>query len=390
VGGQVVSGSLTDLASYAITVGSGGAQTVAGTASSIGSAVTASGGAGSVYAANVGGAGAGGSASGYTGGAGLVNSITNTAVTYGAGGTANNPVVGSANRGNGGGGAYATSTTYNNGASGGSGIVVVAYAGSSVLTTGGTATVITSGPMAGMVVVTFNASGALGLTSINTTLLGSISGPGSLTTNATGGKINLMGTNTYAGTTTLSGGTLGIYNMSAISAGALTAANNTTLLLGRTITGLSNNITLNGAVTVAYDANVEYLVVAGGGGGAGAYDSGPGAGGGAGGLLAGMQSLSDATYAVTVGAGGAAGPSTGSGGSGLNSSIGTVLTAIGGGGGAQRTNGWWQWRRRKYFVWWLWWWQWLRYNWAGHQRRRQHNHWACRWWWRCRWGRCNR
>ena len=123
--------------------------------------------------------------------------------------------------------------------------------------------------LAGMVVVTFNASGTLGMNSINSTLLGRISGAGALTTNATGGKINLMNANTYTGTTTLSGGTLGLYNASAISAGALTAANNTTLLLGRTLTGLTNNITLNGAVTVGYDANVEYLVVAGGGGGAG-------------------------------------------------------------------------------------------------------------------------
>jgi hypothetical protein len=39
-------------------------------------------------------------------------------------------------------------------------------------------------------------------------------------------------------------------------------------MLGRSITGLSNNITLNGATTVAFDHTVDLLVVGAGGGGA--------------------------------------------------------------------------------------------------------------------------
>jgi len=60
---------------------------------------------------------------------------------------------------------------------------------------------------------------------------------------------------------------------------------------------------------------VSYLVVAGGGGGGNYY----GGGGGAGGYLTSTTSLtSGTTYSVTVGAGGAFAPSTGTGSSGSN------------------------------------------------------------------------
>jgi autotransporter-associated beta strand protein len=97
-------------------------------------------------------------------------------------------------------------------------------------------------------------------------LTGNIGGTGSMVNNATGGKISLMSANAYTGSTTVSGGTLGIYNAGAISSGALIAANNTSLLLGRTLTGLSNNISLTGAVTMGYDTFVDLLVVGGGAG----------------------------------------------------------------------------------------------------------------------------
>ena len=82
---------------------------------------------------------------------------------------------------------------------------------------------------------------------------------------------------------------------------------------------------------------VEYLVVAGGGGGGGGYQAG---GGGAGGLLTGIVSVAaGASYTVTVGAGGTAGPSstTPNGGNGVNSVFGSIASIGGGGGGAYGT-----------------------------------------------------
>jgi hypothetical protein len=74
---------------------------------------------------------------------------------------------------------------------------------------------------------------------------------------------------------------------------------------------------------------IEYLVVAGGGGGSNYY----GAGGGAGGLLASTVTLTAGNaYTVTVGAGGTATNNT-PGTSGVNSSFGALVTALGGGGG---------------------------------------------------------
>lgn len=87
---------------------------------------------------------------------------------------------------------------------------------------------------------------------------------------------------------------------------------------------------------------IEYLLVAGGGGGASGYSAG---GGGAGGMLSGTISINNGVYyTVSVGAGGA-GVSSGNGGwltsdagthgtNGGNSSVGSLLVAVGGGGGA--------------------------------------------------------
>jgi hypothetical protein len=82
----------------------------------------------------------------------------------------------------------------------------------------------------------------------------------------------------------------------------------------------------------------DVLVIAGGGGGG--FDSA--GGGGAGGLLGfTSQSLSIGTYTVTVGAGGAAGATTGAPASnGANSSFGVLTASVGGGGGgAKQSNG---------------------------------------------------
>ncbi len=80
---------------------------------------------------------------------------------------------------------------------------------------------------------------------------------------------------------------------------------------------------------------VEYLVVSGGGGG-GRY----GGGGGAGGVQTGTLTGLSGPYSVTVGAGGTAGPNsgTGQGGNGGSSSFGAVSATGGGGGGSRRVN----------------------------------------------------
>ena len=302
-------------------------------------------------------------ASAGNGGAGLASSITGSSVYYagggggalsdnasgvagtggsgggGNGGKATIGANGTANTGGGGGGGGHNNAGNFAGGSGGSGIVVVRYMGSAS-GTGGTVASGT-GTAAGYTLHTFTSTGAstLALGGLNVMLSGVISGSGSMVNNATGGKISLMGTNTYTGATTLSGGTLGIYNMSAISAGALIAENNTTLLLGRTITGLTNNITLNGAVTVAYDNKIDYLVVGGGGGGA--SDGGGGGGGGAIVSKTGIDIGSAISLTATVGGGGNFGAwatgavPTAGGNSSLNFGS-TTETATGGSGG---TNG---------------------------------------------------
>jgi hypothetical protein len=83
-----------------------------------------------------------------------------------------------------------------------------------------------------------------------------------------------------------------------------------------------------------YPPTVEYLVVAGGGGGG----ANIGGGGGAGGLLAGtgLAVPGSTSITVTVGAGGAAGVTTGAGfqgGTGSNSVFSTITSSGGGGGG---------------------------------------------------------
>ena len=84
-----------------------------------------------------------------------------------------------------------------------------------------------------------------------------------------------------------------------------------------------------GLFNVISDPGVEYLVVAGGGSGG----SNGGGGGGAGGLLSGTVTLGAGTYAVVVGAGGAAYSGTAASGNSGSSSTFSTFTAIGGGGG---------------------------------------------------------
>jgi hypothetical protein len=92
-----------------------------------------------------------------------------------------------------------------------------------------------------------------------------------------------------------------------------------------------HTFTSSGNFTVTQaGAAFDILMVAGGGGGGGST----GGGGGAGGLIYNTGvTLTESTYALVVGAGGAAGPNQGAAGDGSNST-GFSLTAIGGGKGA--------------------------------------------------------
>ncbi|MBU3586204.1 glycine-rich domain-containing protein, partial [Polynucleobacter sp. AM-26B4] len=167
---------------------------------------------------------------------------------------------------------------------------------------------------------------------------GVITGGFGLTINGSNqsGTVSLTGSSNYTGGTTLSTGTLGIYKADSIGNGALTLAGNTTLLLGRAVSSFINDITLTGNATVAFDTNVEYLIVGGGGGGGSGFDlTAAGGGGGAGGLLQGTYLATRSIYDVVIGDGGIGGVSGASfGGSGGNSSA-FDLSAIGGGLGGQ-------------------------------------------------------
>lgn len=112
-----------------------------------------------------------------------------------------------------------------------------------------------------------------------------------------------------------------------------------TLKAGVWINVASSTVTSISATTTPTTASADYLVVAGGGGGG--YSESPGtnldacAGGGGGGEVeASTASFSVTSYAVTIGTGGAGGTSTSKRGtSGGNTTIGSLVTALGGGGG---------------------------------------------------------
>jgi hypothetical protein len=124
---------------------------------------------------------------------------------------------------------------------------------------------------------------------------------------------------------------------SAMVTGLWTEFGKTVPLSGGTVTEPGDGYryhTFNSSDTlyVIEPTEVEYLVVAGGGAGAVSGDRTAG-GGGAGGVLTGTTILS-ANQAVTIGAGGISITAGAPGGSGSNSSLGSIAASIGGGGGA--------------------------------------------------------
>ena len=161
-------------------------------------------------------------------------------------------------------------------------------------------------------------------------------GVGTLILNTTSGKLWVC-TSATAGDNTWKAGESGsISNFISATGGTVTEVGNYRL----------HTFTTSGTVnfTVATLGNspntvVEYLVVAGGGAGGNDRAMGyAGGGGGAGGFLTATSfSVLPTSYTVTVGAGGAVGPSATVGSPGGNSVFGTI-TATGGGVGARGHN----------------------------------------------------
>uniref|UniRef100_UPI0040484B25 autotransporter-associated beta strand repeat-containing protein n=1 Tax=Limnohabitans sp. TaxID=1907725 RepID=UPI0040484B25 len=136
-------------------------------------------------------------------------------------------------------------------------------------------------------------------------LMGTVSGAGAVLKSGAG-TLSLLGNNTFSGGLTLSAGTLGVYTNTGAGTGDITLGEGTSMLLGRAVTSIANDITLAGNATIGLDTLVEYLVVGGGGGG-GAHVGG---GGGGGGVLHSSANLVDSSYSVVVGDGGVGGTTT--------------------------------------------------------------------------------
>ena len=88
---------------------------------------------------------------------------------------------------------------------------------------------------------------------------GVIGGAGSLSKIGSG-TLNLTGANTYSGGTSLTAGTIGVGNNTALGTGSLTMSNNTTLQALSSVT-LANDVTLNGTST--FDTNGQTLGMTG-------------------------------------------------------------------------------------------------------------------------------
>ncbi len=144
---------------------------------------------------------------------------------------------------------------------------------------------------------------------------------------------------TDVGTT---GGTITGYDVYKSGFSAMTATGGTLTTVNRNgVVWNVHSFTSPGSVnftvsSAGSDGEIRYLVVGGGGSG-GRSATGASGGGGAGGFREGIAFLSNGTYSVTVGAGGATKNTTGVGNSGATSSIASVTSVAGGGGGGTDT-----------------------------------------------------
>jgi autotransporter-associated beta strand protein len=156
---------------------------------------------------------------------------------------------------------YASGRYGNNRNAGDNGTVIVRYqtAGSSALSINA-ADINLQGNISDLSTLTLESS-------VNTNVIsGVLSGSLDLVKNGTG-KIAFTGSNTFSGGTQVNAGSLGLYNNAAAGTGSITFADNTDLLIGRSVTEIANDFILNGSTTIDLDTNIEYLIVGGGGGG---------------------------------------------------------------------------------------------------------------------------
>ena len=125
--------------------------------------------------------------------------------------------------------------------------------------------------------------------------------------------------------------TIYIYNQ---TLGCLGTGGNITIVGGKCI----HTFLANGSFTIPNNVNASILVVAGGGSGGGNSGTGNGGGGGAGGLIYNASyTISNGTYTVTIGLGGA-GETITYGNNGGNSTFNGLINATGGGGGGYYPN----------------------------------------------------
>ena len=216
-------------------------------------------------------------ANGAAGGAGVANAITGTTFYFGGGGgggSANDSTFvsagglggGGAGRaadgdngtnglgGGGGGASWSTSANRSLGGDGGSGVVMIRFAGGTNGVTGGT-TVAGTGSAAGTTIQRFTTTGTSSFVvdlsaRLGATLTGTISGAGGVTYSGPG-RLVLAADNSYAGTTTISAGTLQVGNggtTGTLGGGAVT--NNGALTFDRSDTAtVANAISGSGSLT---------------------------------------------------------------------------------------------------------------------------------------------
>jgi hypothetical protein len=195
----------------------------------------------------------------------------------------------------------------------------------------------TAGYIKASVLFVANNNGGKSITSFTAT-----SNPGSITSSSSTSPINFSSTlingtaYTFTLTATNSNGQSAPSTSSSPAVTPFTASGGNTI---NTYTGFRSHIfTGTGNFVLTGPANVEYLVVAGGGGGqSGNGGNAGGGGGGAGGMVSGSLQLTGATYVCTVGAGNSATNT------GFNSSIAsggtTFASALGGGGAPSKVGG---------------------------------------------------
>lgn len=300
-----------------------------------------------------GGGGAGGMYNGYP------TSASGSGAAINAADSGANAIV---NTGGGGGGvgSAGASTGLGRSGQGGSGIVLIRYpfvAAPNVTSVTSTSTAISVGANITFTINTTNAN----LVTLYYTTVGNVN-----TTNFIGGNSGSFVANATGAVITLQANTNIPLNESRVfalqirqdsSTGYLyptTSANVEIFGYGNlTVTGGNQILTANGYTTHIFlssntfnvtripqsGANVEYLIVAGGGGGAvGSLSFGnPGGAGGAGGLLTGNTSISAQSYSITVGASGAAAPDRNIDGANGGNSIALGVITSGGGGGTYFT-----------------------------------------------------